>query len=160
MSETNNSGAISICFIHEQSLAAPTHQSGAVTQHDVAVFQGFDAINFGSHRIEMVPVLQGVFKRTETIVGWDLPVPHNFSLPQLIGGLGRLYGPHLHVGMVLLVILLGEGVAVVQQEVAAQQPYRLAQLEVFWGVVLIHFLRCDLQHTAGEGVWRDRGRVL
>lgn len=49
----------------------------------------------------------------------------------LVNFLWKLDGFHLNLGVVLLIILLGESIAVIQQEATAQQLYPLSQLEVF-----------------------------
>lgn len=71
-----------------------------------------------------------------------ISVSHFFPLLRLVSLLwyGLLYGLHLYVRVVLLVILFSEAITVIQQEATAQQLHRLTHLEVFWGVVLIHFL--------------------
>lgn len=58
----------------------------------------------------------------------------------LVNFLWELDGFHLNLWVVPLIILLGESVAVVQQEGTAQQLYPLSQLEVFGGVILINLL--------------------
>lgn len=59
---------------------------------------------------------------------------------ELVAPLWEPDGFHLYVRVVLLVVLLGESVAVVKQEATTEQLYLLPQLEVFGGVILIHFL--------------------
>lgn len=66
--------------------------------------------------------------------------PHPLPVMELVGLLWELGGFHLYLRVVLLIILLGESVAVIQQEATAEQLYLLPQLEVLWGVILIHFL--------------------
>lgn len=56
---------------------------------------------------------------------------HLLPLEMLVNFLWKLDGFHLNLGVVLLIILLGESIAVIQQEATAQQLYPLSQLEVF-----------------------------
>lgn len=87
---------------------------------------------------------------------FPLLIVHLLPLQMLVDFLLELDGFHLNLRVVPLVILLGEGITVVQQEGTTQQLDAFSQLQVFGGVILIHLLRGDLQHTAGEGCWTDQ----
>lgn len=144
-----------------------THQLGTVAQHHVAVFKHLQHILFGRLRNQGQTILERVFKRTKTVVWWNFLLtfsktnqtqkiilfynslgvlrpgfsdPHPLPVMELAGLLWELGGFHLYLRVVLLIILLGESVAVIQQEATAEQLYLLPQLEVLWGVILIHFL--------------------
>ena len=64
-------------------------------------------------------------------------------------------GFHLHVRVVGLEILLSEAIAVIEPEGTGQQLHCVTQLEVFGWEVLVHLICWDLQHTAGEGLWKE-----
>ena len=51
--------------------------------------------------------------------------------------------------------LFSEAIAVIEPEGTGQQLHCVTQLEVFGWEVLVHLICWDLQHTAGEGLWKE-----
>lgn len=80
------------------------------------------------------------YKGKQKTDGKYTSLSHLLPLRRHVNLLWYLYGLHLHVRVVLLIILFSEAITVVQQEGTTQQLHRLTHLKVFGGVVLIHFL--------------------
>ena len=76
-------------------------------------------------------------------------LPHLLFL-WCLGPFWDVYGLYLHVRVVFLVIVLSEAITVTQQEAATKQPNSLSYLEIFGGIILIHFLWGNLQNATGK----------
>lgn len=83
-----------------------------------------------------------------------------YPLAHLFRPFLRWEGLEQDVWVVLLVVLPGELVTVVQQELRSQKPQLLPDSEVLWRVILLNFMWGHFENTARERLLeRQRDRV-